>query len=137
MPDRLEIELIRKGNIPLSPLGLMRMRPDLVSTVSKAEKMLQRSRVRHRHKLTALPMLSRSGLVVVEFKAENAGRTRTHRHLFMLRDQQAERLTVAPAINLSVGHVPFREWLAFLEQGDPEIPGSGWSGVHRPRLLWA
>ena len=29
MPDRLEMELIKKGDIPLTPLGLEKMRPDL------------------------------------------------------------------------------------------------------------
>jgi len=29
MPDRLEMELIRKGDLPLTPLGLEKMRPDL------------------------------------------------------------------------------------------------------------
>ena len=29
MPDKLEMELIKRGNIPLTPLGLEKMRPDL------------------------------------------------------------------------------------------------------------
>jgi hypothetical protein len=29
MPDRLEMELIRTGDLPLTPLGLEKMRPDL------------------------------------------------------------------------------------------------------------
>lgn len=137
MPDRLEIELIRKGNVPITPLGLLKMRPDLVSTASNAEKILKRSRVRTLSRLRSLPRLSRSGLVMVEFEAKNNGRTKTHRHLFMLPDQQAIRPVNAPAISLSAGHIPFAEWVNFLEKGDPEIAGSGWSGVHQPRLVWA
>lgn len=137
MPDRIEIELIRKGNVPMTPLGLLKMRPDLVSTASNAEKILQRSRVRTLSSLRALPRLSRSGLVVIEFKATNKGRTKTHRHLFMLPGQQAIRPVNAPVISLSAGRIPFAEWVTYLEHGDPEIPGSGWSGVHQPRLSWS
>lgn len=64
-------------------------------------------------------------------------RTHTHRHLFMIPDQQAERHPDAPSYSLSAGRIPFTDWVAYLEQGDPEIPGSGWTGVQRPRLLWA
>ncbi|WP_339816908.1 hypothetical protein [uncultured Paracoccus sp.] len=137
MPDRLEIELIRKGNVPLSAAGLLRMRPDLATNAPQAKKMLQRSRVKDPSRLRALPILSQTGLLVIEFKATNAGRTATHQHLFILLNQQAERLPAASSINLSAGHIPFADWVAYLENGDPEIPGSGWSGVHQPRLLWA
>ena len=41
MPDRLELELIRRGNIPLTPLGLLKMRPDVASNNEQAKKLLQ------------------------------------------------------------------------------------------------
>jgi hypothetical protein len=135
MPDRLELELIRRGNIPLTPLGLLKMRPDLVGSSSQAEKLLQRSNVRDPSRLRSLPELVRAGLCVLEFEAENAGRTNTHRHLFMLPDQQGHRDEDHPEVIVAVGSVPMAAWVRLLEQGEDGIEGSGWGGVHNPRLV--
>jgi hypothetical protein len=135
MPDRLELELIRRGNIPLTPLGLLKMRPDLAGSSSQAEKLLQRSNVRDPSRLRSLPELVRAGLFVLEFDAENAGRTNTHRHLFMLPDQQGHRDKEHPEVMVAVGSVPMAAWVRLLEQGEDGIEGSGWGGVHNPRLV--
>ena len=42
MPDRLEVELIKKGDLPLSPLGLEKMRSDLKISKEAAKKLVQR-----------------------------------------------------------------------------------------------
>ena len=135
MPDRLELELIRKGHVPLTPLGLLKMRPDLAGSSSQAEKLLQRSNVRDPSRLRSLPELIRAGLFVLEFEAENAGRTNTHRHLFMLPDQQGHRDEDHPEVMVSAGPVPMAAWVRLLEQGEDGIEGSGWGGVHNPRLM--
>jgi hypothetical protein len=135
MPDRLELELIRRGNIPLTPLGLLKMRPDLASNNEQAKKLLQRSCVTDPSRLMALPELIRAGLFVVEFEAENAGRTNTHRHLFMLPNQQGYRDEDHPEVMVSVGSVPMAAWVRLLEQGEDDLAGSGWGGVHNLRLV--
>jgi hypothetical protein len=83
----------------------------------------------------ALPELVRAGLFVVEFEAENAGRTNTHRHLFMLPDQQGYRDEHHPEVLVSAGPVPMAAWVRVLEQGEDGIEGSGWGGVQNPRLV--
>ena len=135
MPDRLELELIRRGNIPLTPLGLLKMRPDLALNNEQAKKLLQRSCVADPGRLIALPELVRAGLFVVEFEAVNAGQRHTHRHLFMLPEQQGHRDEEHPEIMVSEGSVPMTAWVSLLEQGEDGIEGSGWGGVHNPRLV--
>ena len=135
MPDRLELELIRRGNIPLTPLGLLKMRPDLASNNEQAKKLLQRSSVTDPSRLMALPELVRAGLFVLEFDAENAGQTNTHRHLFTLPDQQGYRDEDHPEIIVAVGSVPMAAWVRLLEQCEDDLAGSGWGGVHNPRLV--
>ncbi|MDC0913611.1 hypothetical protein OAQ47_06780, partial [Paracoccaceae bacterium] len=44
MPDRLEIELIKTGDLPLTPLGLEKMRPDLGYAGAKARMLYQPDR---------------------------------------------------------------------------------------------
>jgi hypothetical protein len=135
MPDRLELELIRRGNVPLTPLGLLKMRPDVASNNEQAKKLLQRSCVTEPSRLMALPELVRAGLFVLEFEAENAGQRHTHRHLFMLPDQQGHRDKDHPEVIVAVGSVPMAAWVRLLEQGGDDLEGSGWGGVHNPRLV--
>ena len=83
---RLEYEFLKAGNIPLTPLGLLKLRPDLATNVNQAKMMLRNSVIRDEKRLKAFPSLQRWGLIIVEFKAENKGRKRKHQHLFMLKD---------------------------------------------------
>ena len=83
MPDRLEYEFLKAENIPLSPLGLLKLRPDLASSEDAARMMLKRSAISALDRLKVLPDLQRKGLIIVEFKAKNNSRTRTHQHLFL------------------------------------------------------
>ena len=41
MPDKLEMKLIKQGDIPLTPLGLEKMRPDLGYSGAGASKTIQ------------------------------------------------------------------------------------------------
>ncbi|WP_147298881.1 hypothetical protein [Rhodosalinus sediminis] len=129
MPDRLEMELLRKGHVPLTPVGLMKMRPDLVTSEEQAKKLLQRSRVSQLDNLKALPDLRRFSLFAVEFEAKNAGRTTHHKHLFIVPGQRGERQGDAPEVLISVGKLPVKDWLELLERGDEQIEGSGWGSV--------
>ena len=43
MPDRLEYEFLKAGNVPLTPLGVLKIRPDLAVTEDAARMMLKRS----------------------------------------------------------------------------------------------
>ena len=106
MPDRLEYEFLKAGNIPLTAVGLAKLRPDLATNQENAKKMLQRSklsiaqdykehsqdRLEELKQLTVIPTLQRFGIIIVEFKAKNNGRTRTHQHLFMI-DEEAKLIT--------------------------------------------
>jgi hypothetical protein len=63
MPDRLEMELIKTGDLPLTPLGLEKMRPDLGYAGAKARMLYQpdRSKVSDpKQLLTQLPVLVRT-----------------------------------------------------------------------------
>ena len=84
MPDRLAYEFLKAGNIPLTPLGLLKHLPDLTGSEDTARMMLKRSAVTEIERLKTMPSLQRYGLLMAEFKAKNNGRTRTHQHLFML-----------------------------------------------------
>ncbi|MDC1439938.1 hypothetical protein N8206_01265, partial [Planktomarina temperata] len=60
MPDRLEMELIRTGDLPLTPLGLEKMRPDLGYAGASARKLFQSDRSKAsdpKRLLTQLPTL--------------------------------------------------------------------------------
>lgn len=70
MPDRLEYEFLKAGNIPLSTLGLLKLRPDFVNSEDSARKMLKRSAILALDRLKVLPGLQRKGLIIVEFKAK-------------------------------------------------------------------
>ena len=117
MPDRLEYEFLKAGNIPLSPLGLLKLRADLANSEDSARKMLKRSAISALDRLKVLPDLQRKGLIIVEFKAKNNNRTRTHQHLFLM-DEEAKVLTEDDnSLKSAVSKVPLDDWTALLEKG--------------------
>ena len=127
MPDRLEYEFLKAGNIPLTPLGLLKLWPDL--TESAARKMLQRSAVTEVERLKAIPSLQRYGLLIVEFKAKNNGRSRTHQHLFIL-DEEVKAVTEGNAIlKMAVSEVPLGDWIAILEKS--------WGAIEEAHCFYA
>lgn len=51
----------------------------------------------------------------------------THSHLFRLEAQISGDAELG--ITEASGQIPIEEWQKFLENGDPEIPGSGWGPI--------
>jgi len=85
MPDKLEMELIKRGDIPLTALGLEKMRPDLGYSGAKARMLFQPDRSKASNPkslLFTLPALIRTSTMIATFKAGNKRKT-THSHLFL------------------------------------------------------
>jgi len=129
MPDRLEYEFLKVGNIPLTPLGLLKLRPDLAGSEDAARMMLKRSAVTEIERLKAIPSLQRNGLLVVEFKAKNNGRTRTHQHLFMMDEEAKTVLEGDNSFTSAVSKVPLDDWTALLE--------NGWGAIEETHFFYA
>ena len=86
MPDRLEMELIRTGDLPLTPLGLEKMQDNLGLSKGAAKKLFQRSKASDpKRLLTQLPTLVRTTSQIATFKAGNERKTH-HRHLYLPKD---------------------------------------------------
>jgi hypothetical protein len=86
MPDRLEMELIKTGDLPLTPLGLEKMQHNLGLSKGAAKKLFQRSKASDpKRLLTQLPTLVRTTVQIATFKAGNERKT-THRHLYLPKD---------------------------------------------------
>lgn len=51
MPSTADCELMAKGNIPLRPMGWLKMRPDLATSQANADKSNQRSSATEQRKL--------------------------------------------------------------------------------------
>ena len=86
MPDRLEIELIKIGDLPLTQLGLEKMRPDLGLSKEAIKSSYIRSKSNDPKRLLAqLPTLVRTTVQIATFKAKVKHKT-THRHLFLQKD---------------------------------------------------
>jgi hypothetical protein len=95
MPDKLEIELIKTGDLPLTPLGLERMRPDLGYAGASARKLFQSDRSKAsdpKRLLTQLPDLVRTATQLATFKAGDKRKT-THQHLFLPKDYSGSPAT--------------------------------------------
>ena len=129
MPDRLEYEFLKAGNIPLTPLGLLKLRPDLATNVNQAKMMLRNSVIRDEKRLKALPSLQRWGLTIVEFKAENKGRKRKHQHLFMLKDTVKDLKADGLLLKAAISKVPIEDWTALLEDG--------WGAIKETHFFYA
>ena len=70
MPDRLEMELIKTGDLPLTPLGLEKMQDNLGLSKGAAKKLFQRSKASDpKRLLTQLPTLVRTTTQIATFKA--------------------------------------------------------------------
>ena len=87
-----------------------------------------KDRLEELKQLTVIATLQRFGVIIVEFKAKNNGRTRTHQHLFML-DEEVKAVTEGSAsLKMAVSKVPLEDWIAILEKswGPIEITHVGW-----------
>ncbi|MDA8951163.1 hypothetical protein N9H70_10965 [Pseudomonadales bacterium] len=124
MPDRLEYEFLKAGNIPLTPLGLIKLRPDLAKNENQAKMLLRNSIIRNASRLKGIHSLQRKGLIIVEFKAKNNGRTRTHQNLFMMDEEVKSIVEGDNSLKIAVSKVPIADWTALLENGWGAIEGT-------------
>ena len=86
MPDRLEMELIKTGDLPLTPLGLEKMRPDLEMSKEAIKSLFRRSNADEPKSLMLmLPDLLQTTTQIATFKAGDKRKT-THQHLFLPKD---------------------------------------------------
>ena len=129
MPDRLEYEFLKAGNIPLTPLGLLKLRPDLATNEDAARMMLKRSDISDPERLKAIPSLQRKGLIIIEFKAKNKGRKRMHQHLFMLEETVKAIEADGVPLKLAVSKVPIEDWITLLE-------ASGWGVIEDTHFFY-
>jgi len=123
MPDRLEVELIRRGNIPLTPLGLVKMRPDLAGNRDAANTLIRSSMLMNAETaMQATPILWRTMMVVASFRAGDKRKT-DHQHLFLGQQMNGDGIAMA-------GKLPRPEDIQkLLVEGEPDIPGSGWGEI--------
>jgi hypothetical protein len=113
MPDKLEMELIKRGDIPLTLLGLEKMRPDLGYSGAGARKLYQPDRSKASNPkslLFSLPALVRTSTMIATFKAGDKRKT-THSHLFLPKEYTGD--PYASVFN----HHTVAEVLAFIETG--------------------
>lgn len=90
IPDRLEVELIRNGNIPLTAKGMINMRPDLDLSLSAITKLIQRSKAHDPKQLISmLPTLLRTTTQIARFKAGKVRKT-PHQHLYLPKTYSGE-----------------------------------------------
>jgi hypothetical protein len=130
LPDRLEKELLDKRNLPITAMGIVKMRPDLTTNVDTAKKMLKRSSLTDYETLkVVLPDLARATIIVARFKAGDRRNT-DQAHLFIPETSSTER-------DVIVGSAPsYEDTKAFLEAGWGEVENlsiefwGGAQGVH-------
>jgi hypothetical protein len=93
MPDRLEMELIKSGDLPLTPLGLEKMRPDLELSKEAVKSLYRRSKSNEpKSVISQLPDLIRTATQLATFKAGDKRKT-THQHLFLPKDYSGSPTT--------------------------------------------
>lgn len=130
MPDRLELELIRKGHVPLTAKGLVKMRPDIVTNDSTARTWIDRSKVTKAHSMKMFPALANATILEATFRAGEI-RLSEHRHLFLIDEKKEQGVLVGPVPDIN-------DVKTLLEEGDPEIEGSGWEKIEDLKLgFWA
>lgn len=69
------------------------------------------------------------GLIIVEFKAENKGRKRTHQHLFMLEDTVKDLKADGLLLKAAISKVPIADWIALLE--------ADWGAIKETHFFYA
>ena len=85
LPDRMELELMRTGNLPLTGRGLRKMRPDLGYSEDAAKKVYQEGRSKAydpKVLLKQLPTHVRTSVQIATFKAGDQRKTE-HSHLYL------------------------------------------------------
>jgi len=135
LPSIIEEELIERGNAPLGPKGLLKMRPDLAPNEIRAKNLSTNYGINEdQYFLRACPYTVRISCQLLEFKEDKNGEPfgRTYGHLFL----PTTRRHGTPYF--ATGHFDVEEAYYFLQNGDPEIDGSGWGRIHlENRRTWA
>ena len=86
MLDRLEMKLIKKGDLPLTPLGLEKMRPNLEILKETIKSLFSRSKAKQPKSLKLmLQDLLQNTAPLAALKAGDK-RTTSHQHLFLPKD---------------------------------------------------
>ncbi|MDC3357737.1 hypothetical protein OAX30_05420, partial [Pseudomonadales bacterium] len=67
--------------------------------------------------------------IIVEFKAENKGRIRTHKHLFMMNEEAKTVLEGDNSLKIAVSKVPIDDWTALLEKS--------WGAIEETHFFYA
>jgi hypothetical protein len=90
IPDKLEFELMKTGDLPLTALGLRTMRPDFGYSEDAAKKQIARSKASDPKTLfKQLPTLLRTSVQIATFKAGDKRKT-THNHLFLPKGYEGD-----------------------------------------------
>ena len=125
MPNQAEIEFMEKGNIPLTPAGWLKMRPDIIKNEIQAKNLNTRSRLKDPQSLlNASPFLMRKSALIITFKKVVDGKPtgRKQAHLFRLNIESDDEVQYLATSSL-------QDQISYLENGDPEIIDSGWGSI--------
>ncbi len=83
MPDKLEMELIRMGDLPLTAMGLEKMRSGLGMSMEAIKSLFRRSKAHEPKRLVYMcPGLIQTATQIASFKAGDKRKT-NHQHLFL------------------------------------------------------
>ena len=87
------MELIKTGDLPLTPLGLERMRPDLELSKEAIKSLYRRSKFNEpKSVISQLPDLIRTAAQLATFKAGDKRKT-IHQHFFLPKDYSGSPTT--------------------------------------------
>ena len=134
IPDRIEVELVKHGNVPLTVKGMMKTRPDLGLSLEATKSLYRRSRASDPKQLLAmLPVLLRTTAQVAIFKAGKIRKT-THQHIFLPKNYSGNPTvtTFTPWTEEEIRDHLTSGWqdeeitylqVGFLFEGEPEFSG--------------
>jgi len=134
IPDRVELELMKNGNVALTAKGMVNMCTDLNLSLAAVTKLVQRSKAHDPQKLISmLPLLLRTTAQLATFKAGKIRKT-THQHLFLPKNYSGNptATTFTPWTDAEVLDHLTLGWqdeeitelqVRFLFEGEPEVSG--------------
>jgi len=134
IPDRVELELMKNGNVALTAKGMVNMCTDLNLSLAAVTKLVQRSKAHDPQKLISmLPVLLRTTAQVATFKAGKIRKT-THQHLFLPKNYSGNptATTFTPWTEEEIRDHLTSGWqdeeitelqVRFLFEGEPEVSG--------------
>ena len=134
IPDRIEAELMKNGNVALTARGVTKMHPNWNLSLDSAKKAIIRSRASDPKQLLAvLPVLLRTSAQLATFKAGKIRKT-THQHLFLPKNYSGNPTasTFTPWTEEEIRDHLTAGWqdeaitdlqVRFLFEGEPEVSG--------------